>query len=185
MKIIKNILLVISTFSLSFGAFAVDTSFPNDKVTMWGDYSGITLDVKLIGGAPYDPLYQSMIPVWEERTGGKVKILSKKSHFELDKEIKQDIAAGNISYCVVSNHTSFATQYGDIYRDLNGIIPGDYLAEFVPLVLDHSTVEGRLVQLPQHSDVSNLWYIKSIYEDADNKKKFKAEYGYDLAPPET
>jgi hypothetical protein len=24
---------------------------------MWGDYSGITLDVKLIGGAPYDPLY--------------------------------------------------------------------------------------------------------------------------------
>ena len=65
MKIIKNILLVISTFSLSFGALAVDTSFPNDKVTMWGDYSGITLDVKLIGGAPYDPLYQSMIPVWE------------------------------------------------------------------------------------------------------------------------
>ena len=78
MKIIKNILLVISAFSFSFGALAVDTSFPNDKVTMWGDYSGITLDVKLIGGAPYDPLYQSMIPVWEERTGGKVKILSKK-----------------------------------------------------------------------------------------------------------
>ena len=185
MKIIKNILLVISTLSLSFGALAVDTSFPNDKVTMWGDFGGITLDVKLIGGAPYDPLYQSMIPIWEERTGGKVKILSKKSHFELDKEIKVDIAAGNISYCVVSNHTSFATQYGDIYRDLNGIIPSDYLAEFVPLVLDHSTVEGRLVQLPQHSDVSNLWYIKSIYEDADNKKRFKAEYGYDLAPPET
>ena len=126
-----------------------------------------------------------MIPIWEEKTGGKVSILSKKSHFELDKEIKQDIAAGNISYCVVSNHTSFATQYGDIYRDLNGIVPGDFLAEFVPLVLDHSTVDGRLVQLPQHSDVSNLWYIKSIYEDEDNKKRFKAEYGYDLAPPET
>ena len=185
MKIIKNILLVISALSLSLGALAVDTSFPNDKVTMWGDFGGITLDVKLIGGEPYDPLYQSMIPIWEERTGGKVKILSKKSHFELDKEIKVDIAAGNISYCVVSNHTSFATQYGDIYRDLNGIIPGDYLAEFVPLVLEHSTVEGRLVQLPQHSDVSNLWYIKSIYEDENNKKKFKAEYGYDLAPPET
>ena len=56
MKIIKNILLVISAFSLSFGALAVDTSFPNDKVTMWGDFSGINLYVKLIGGAPYDPL---------------------------------------------------------------------------------------------------------------------------------
>ena len=52
----------------------------------------------------------------------KVSILSKKSHFELDKEIKQDIAAGNISYCVVSNHNSFATQYANIYRDLNGIV---------------------------------------------------------------
>ena len=91
MKIIKNILLVISALSLSLGALAVDTSFPNDKVTMWGDFGGITLDVKLIGGEPYDPLYQSMIPIWEERTGGKVKILSKKSHFELDKEIKVDI----------------------------------------------------------------------------------------------
>ena len=126
MKIFKKILIVISIFSFPFSSFAVDTTFPNDKVTIWGDFSGITLDVKLIGGAPYDPLYEAMIPVWEEKTGGKVSILSKKSHFELDKEIKQDIAAGNISYCVVSNHTSFATQYGDIYRDLNSIVPGDY-----------------------------------------------------------
>ena len=48
---------------------------------MWGDFIGITLDVKLIGGAPYDPLYEEMIPIWEEKTGGKVSILSKKSHF--------------------------------------------------------------------------------------------------------
>ena len=184
-EIFKKFLVAISILALPFSAFAVDENFPNDKVAMWGDFNGITLDVKLIGGAPYDPLYEVMIPIWEEKTGGKVSILSKKSHFELDKEIKQDIAAGNISYCVVSNHTSFATQYGDIYRDLNGIVPKDFLAEFVPLVLDHSTVDGRLVQLPQHSDVSNLWYIKSIYEDEDNKKRFKAEYGYDLAPPET
>ncbi len=64
MKLIKNLLIVISAISLSFSALAVDKSFPNDKVTMWGDFSGITLDVKLIGGAPYDPLYQVVIPIW-------------------------------------------------------------------------------------------------------------------------
>ena len=48
------------------------------------------------------------------------------------KQMSSYIAAGKISYCVVSNHTSFATQYGDIYRDLNGIVPKDFLAEFVP-----------------------------------------------------
>ena len=185
MKLLNKLLILISAISFSFSSYAVDKSFPNDKVTMWGDFSGTTLDVKLIGGAAYEPLYEEMIPVWEEMTGGKVNILSKKSHFELDKEFKQDIAAGNMSYCVASNHTSFATQYGDIYRDLNDIIPADYRAEFLSLVLEHSSVDGRLVQLPQHSDVSNLFYIKSLYADADNMKNFKAEYGYDLTPPET
>ena len=56
MKLFKSILTVISVFSLSFSAFAVDKSFPNDKVAMWGDFSGITLDVKLIGGEHYDQL---------------------------------------------------------------------------------------------------------------------------------
>ena len=72
MKLFKNILILISTLTLPFSAFAVDKNFPNDKVTMWGDFSGITLDVKLIGGAPYDPLYQEMIPVWEEKFDLKI-----------------------------------------------------------------------------------------------------------------
>lgn len=150
----------------------------------WGDYKGYTLRVKLIGGAQYEKLYAE-IPKWEAATGAKVQIVSSKNHFELDKEIKQDIAAGKIDYCVASNHTSFAPQYGDIYIDLNGVIKPDDLAEFDPLALKNATVDGKLVQLPRHSDISNLFYKKSLYADQKNKDAFKAKYGYDLAPPET
>ena len=150
----------------------------------YGNFDGYTLRVKLIGGAQYEPLYAE-IEKWEQATGATVEILSRKNHFELDREIKQDIAANTLDWCVGSNHTSFAPQYGNIYADLNGLIAPEVLAEFVPLVLEHSTVGGRLVQLPRHSDVSNLFYIKSLYENADNQAAFKAEYGYDLAPPET
>lgn len=150
----------------------------------YGNFDGYTLRVKLIGGAQYEPLYAE-IAKWEEMTGATVEILSRKNHFELDREIKQDIAAGTLDWCVGSNHTSFAPQYGSIYADLNELIDADTLAGFVPLVLEHSTVDGRLVQLPRHSDVSNLFYIKSLYEDAEKQAAFKAEYGYDLAPPET
>ncbi|MFV0359968.1 extracellular solute-binding protein, partial [Tropicimonas sp.] len=115
----------------------------------------------------------------------KVEILSRKNHFELDREIKQDIAAGTLDWCVGSNHTSFAPQYGNIYADLRGLIAEDVLAQFVPLVLEHATVGGRLVQLPRHSDVSNLFYQLSLYDDADRAAAFEAEYGYPLAPPET
>ena len=150
----------------------------------WGSYPGYTLRVKLIGGAQYEPLYAT-IAEWEAATGATVEILSRKNHFELDREIKQDIAAGTLDWCVGSNHTSFAPQYGNIYRDLNGLIAPEVLAEFTPLLLEHSTVDDRLVQLPRHSDVSNLYYIKSLYEDADDATAFEAEYGYALAPPTT
>ncbi|MXQ07435.1 extracellular solute-binding protein [Alphaproteobacteria bacterium GH1-50] len=150
----------------------------------YGNFDGYTLRVKLIGGAQYEPLY-ARISEWEEMTGATVDVLSRKNHFELDREIKQDIAAGTLDWCVGSNHTSFAPQYGTIYTDLNGLIGEATLAEFQELALQNSTVDGRLVQLPRHSDISNLFYKKSLYADEDNKAAFKAEYGYDLAPPET
>lgn len=149
-----------------------------------GEFDGVTLRVKLIGGAQYEPLYAE-IEKWEAKTGAKVDILSRKNHFELDREIKQDIASGTLDWCVGSNHTSFAPQYGKIYRDLNSVIDKDVLAQFDSLAIKNSTVGGQLVQLPRHSDVSNLFYQKSLYEDAKNKSSFKAEYGYDLTPPQT
>lgn len=150
----------------------------------YGSFDGYTLRVKLIGGAQYEPLY-TLIPEWEEATGAKVDILSRKSHFELDREMKQDIASGKIDYCVFSNHTNFAPQYDVMTQPLDGLISQDVIADFSPLVIGHATVNGELFSLPRHSDVSNMFYVKSLYEDEDNKAKFKAEYGYDLTPPET
>ncbi len=149
-----------------------------------GEFDGYTLRVKLIGGAQYEPLYAE-IPKWEKQTGATVDILTRKSHFEFDREIKQDIAAGTLDWCVGSSHTNFAAQYGDIYVDLNKLIAADVLAEFQPLALKNSTLNGKLVQLPRHSDVSNLYYQKSLYQDANKQAAFKAKYGYALTPPKT
>lgn len=150
----------------------------------WGKFPGYTLKVKLIGGTQYEKLY-TRIPEWEKATGAKVEIVSSKNHFDLDREIKQDIASGSITWCVGSNHTSFAPQYGDLYVDLKELIPANILADYVPSALKNSTVDGRLVQLPRVTDVSNIYYNKLIYEDQGNKDKYKAKFGKDLAPPTT
>ena len=136
-----------------------------------GDFDGVELRVKLIGGDQYEPLYAE-IEKWEAETGATVNILSRKNHFELDREIKQDIAAGTLDWCVGSNHTSFAPQYGSIYRDLNGVIDASVIAEFDALAIENSTVHDRLVQLPRHSDVSNMYYLKSVFEDQGDKDGF-------------
>ena len=150
----------------------------------YGSFDGYTLRVKLIGGTQYERLY-TRIPEWEEMTGATVEIVSSKNHFDLDREIKQDIASGQISWCVGSNHTSFAPQYGDLYIDLRDHIPESELAKYVQGTLSSSEVDGRLVQLPRVTDVSNLYYRKSLYEDPDNQAAYMDEYGVELAPPTT
>ncbi|MCC7321456.1 MAG: sugar ABC transporter substrate-binding protein [Rubellimicrobium sp.] len=150
----------------------------------YGSFEGYTLRVKLIGGTQYERLY-TRIPEWEALTGARVEIVSSKNHFDLDREIKQDIASGQISWCVGSNHTSFAPQYGDLYIDLRDHIPQSELDQYVQGTLASGEVDGRLVQLPRVTDVSNLYYRRSLYEDPDNQARWLAEYGTELAPPQT
>lgn len=150
-----------------------------------GKFDGVTIDAKLIGGQQYEALY-ARIAEWEKATGAKVNVISKKNHFELDKEIKSDIATGNISWCVGSNHSSFAPQYPDIYTDLSALLPKEEIDAFVPANIKASTLDGKLVMLPRAQfDVSALYYQKSLYQDEAKQKAFKEKYGYDLAPPDT
>ena len=55
-----------------------------------GKFEGVTIDAKLIGGQQYEALY-SRISEWEKATGATVNVISKKNHFELDKEIKEGL----------------------------------------------------------------------------------------------
>lgn len=148
-----------------------------------GPYDGYTLRIKLIGGSQYEPLY-TLIPEWEKTTGAKVEIISRKSHFELDRELKQDIATGKIDYCVASNHTNFAAQYS-IFRDLKPLLPADFLKAFNARVIEHSTIKGELLQVPRQSDISELYYNKLVYEDPAIKAAYKQKFGTELTPPQT
>lgn len=150
-----------------------------------GEFAGVTVEAKLIGGQQYEALY-ARIPEWEAATGAKVVIISSKNHFELDKEFKSDIAAGTTSWCVGSNHSSFTPQYPALFTDLSALVPADVIGEFVPANIAAATVDGKLTMLPRAQfDVSALYYQKSLYADPAKAEAFKAAYGYDLAVPET
>lgn len=150
-----------------------------------GQFDGVSLQAKLIGGQQYEALY-ARIAEWEAETGASVEVISKKNHFELDKEFKSDMAAGTLGWCVGSNHSSFASQYPSLYTDLTPYLTADFIAEYVPANIAASKIGDALVMLPRAQfDVSALYYLKSLYEDADKQAAFKAEYGYDLTPPDT
>lgn len=150
-----------------------------------GKFEGVTIDAKLIGGQQYEALY-ARIPEWEAATGAKVNVISKKNHFDLDKEIKSDIASNSINWCVASNHSSFAPQYPGIYTDLGALLPKAEIDAFVPANVSASTLDGKLVMLPRAQfDVSALYYQKNLYEDDARKAAYKEKTGNDLVPPDT
>jgi len=136
-------------------------------------YKGVVLKCKFIGGGKYEALYNKFVPKWERKTGAKVIILCKKQHFALDREIKKDIAAGTLNWDIASNHISFASQYPQIYIDLRKYLSEDDLKPFFKRVIRACTINGRLIQMPRHGDISNLYYRKSVYK----------RYGF--TPPET
>lgn len=150
----------------------------------YGKFPGYTLKVKLIGGNQYDPLY-TRIPQWEKLTGAKVEVLSSKNGFDLDKELKADLAAGAVNWCAGWDHTSFMAQYGELYTNLFDLVPKSTLDSFIQRTLQSAVIDGKLMLLPWHTDVSNMYYQKKLYESAENKAAYKAKYGKDLVPPDT
>lgn len=176
MKLLRTTALVCGSMAMAGGALAQELP---------GKFEGVTIQAKLIGGQQYEGLY-ARIPEWEKATGAKVEVIAKKNHFELDREIKSDIATGQLNWCVGSNHSSFAPQYPGIYTDLTALLPQAEIDAFVPGNIASATLEGKLAMLPRAQfDVSAMYYQKSLFEDEGNKAKFKEAYGYDLAPPET
>ena len=73
-----------------------------------GKFPGVTIDVKLIGGQQYEKLYER-IPEWEKATGAKVNILTKKNGFDIDKELKSDIASGSTSIAFANSRIVMST----------------------------------------------------------------------------
>ena len=177
----KNIKLMIALMA----SCALCVGMPAAAESNWGSFPGTTIEAKLIGGQQYEGLY-GRIAEWEKATGAQVDIISKKSHFEIDKEIKSDMAAGTTNWCVGSNHSSFAAQYEGLYVDLNDHVPAETIAEFVQGNIGASTIGGELLMLPRAQfDVSVLYYLKSNYQDPEKAAAFKAKYGYELAVPDT
>jgi multiple sugar transport system substrate-binding protein len=58
----------------------------------------------------------------------------------------------------------------------------DIVPVFAKLMLRYN---GKLVSMPYDGDIHIMYWNKTAFERPDNKKKFKAKYGYELAAPRT
>jgi len=131
-------------------------------------------------------------PKWEELTGIKVEVAGM-DYNDMYSVVLQDHLTGAASYDVLTFSPSWLIDfvaagaleplnpYIDKYMnkgDLEDILP-TYATE------GYAKVGDTWYGLPDDGDVYILYYQKSLFEDPENQAEFKAQYGYDLAPPKT
>lgn len=174
---------VVSSFS------GCDTKEKSAKV-VYKPFEGqtITLIVPQLHARLIRGPIQDEAPLFEAKTGAKVRILTP-SWDETIRQIDESIAHGSKDF--------------DIYVVIsmwNGTLLGNHLIEPIPekikqqiawddvLPIYRNSVlswDGVAYGFPYDGDCVNLYYRKDIFANEEYQQRFKAKYGYDLAPPQT
>jgi multiple sugar transport system substrate-binding protein len=118
------------------------------------------LQVALISGPAYDPLYECL-PAFTAATGIKVDVAFRGDHPALNHHLA---ALGEVPYDLVSTHTKYAPSQLGFLAPLNELIEPAQLADFVPLLLELARVDGSLYSLPRNIDVRLLHFRTDLID---------------------
>jgi multiple sugar transport system substrate-binding protein len=154
-------------------------------------YAGVELNVVWEAGLqPQDPL--TIAPRFEELTGIKINIIEL-AYVDMYTKQLQDHLTGGGSYDVITYAPQWLIDFvsAGVVEPLNPYIDKYMdkadLEDYLPVYAAEGY--GRLGDtwygLPDDGDVFVMYYRKDLFEDEANRSEFKAQHGYDLAPPKT
>lgn len=142
------------------------------------------LNLALVGGPMYDPLYE-LLPGFEKKTGRRVHVAARLVHPELNAHLEEVYRGGQGGYDLVSTHNKYAPSQKYFLRPLDDWFREAELNEFIPSVLELSRVEGWLLSIPRNIDVRLLYYRRDLFEDPAERDRYREAAGRDLRLPET
>ena len=118
------------------------------------------LQVALISGPAYDPLYECL-PAFTAETGVKVKVAFRGDHPALNHHLA---TLAEVPYDLVSTHTKYAPSQLQFLAPLDELIGPADLTDFVPLLLELARVDGSLYSLPRNIDVRLLHFRTDLID---------------------
>ncbi|HKA21771.1 MAG TPA: extracellular solute-binding protein [Blastocatellia bacterium] len=119
-----------------------------------------SLQVALIAGPAYDPLYQCFQP-FTDATGIAVNVMFRGDHPALNRHLA---SLPEVTYDLVSTHTKYAPSQLSFLSSLQGRIEAATIEDFAPMLLDMASVNGSLYGLPRNIDVRLLHYRTDLIE---------------------
>ena len=137
-----------------------ELGFELSATKRWEELTGIKVNMN---GAPTNEMYAKIVIEHEGRTGA----------FDIV-DVQPQWMPDLVEIGALEPLDDFIEQFGY----------ADEIMDIAPFYREAwNKYKGTTYAFADDGDVLLLYYRKDLFEDADNKKMFKAEYGYDLAPP--
>ncbi len=127
---------------------------------------------------------------WERETGGKVKLITA-PWGELYPKMFTSFALGARNYDIIIFPAAYLADFASngFLAPLDNFIARDPKIDWgdiLPVYREKiSTYAGTIYAVTMDGDSHMFYYRRDAIENPEHQAKFKAKYGYDLAPPKT
>ncbi|QKQ28330.1 ABC transporter substrate-binding protein [Candidatus Reidiella endopervernicosa] len=123
---------------------------------------------------------------WEERTGGKVRVIQS-PFVDLYSRYIDSITAKEPKYDVLLYASAWAGDFFPYLQELPAKLGEDESFDDIhPVYRDRlMRWDGKWIAVTVDGDMFNGYYRKDLFENSANQKTFSSRYGYPLAPPDS
>lgn len=143
-----------------------------------------TLTILVEGGSPANAVVEATKDAYEEQTGYKI-VVDAVPYSGIYDKVMAEISSGTAQHDLICIDVLWFAAMKSGLTVLNDVVTDEVKNDSMPGLLEGATIDGDLLGYPLWTNCQLLIYRSDLFEDADNKAAFEAEYGYELAPPST
>lgn len=153
-------------------------------------FEGVTLDIPTMAGWRCVQSWWDREAEFTEKTGATLT-LHDFPHIMLYSKEMAELVAGTRAFDAITGMQMSFAMFEPYLMSLNKFIKRDFGSienfkkNFYPPVWKECVYDGEVKYVPYINNTEYIIYRKELFEDPVEKKAFKAQYGYELTPPET
>jgi ABC-type glycerol-3-phosphate transport system substrate-binding protein len=99
--------------------------------------------------------------------------------------LNSEFSSGSLSFDVAALDSVWLPTFAEALTPLDDMFTDDVQSDLFPALVTEAQVNGSFVGMPAWTNSEILYYRTDLFDDPTQQANFKAEYGYDLAPPTT
>jgi ABC-type glycerol-3-phosphate transport system substrate-binding protein len=99
--------------------------------------------------------------------------------------LNSEFGSGSLSFDVAALDAIWLPTFAEALTPLDDLYTDDVKSDLFPSLVTEANVDDHFVGMPAWTNSEILYYRSDLFEDPTQQANFKAQYGYDLAPPTT